>query len=144
MDVAERERAAAPCIHARERPAKRPRSCRHRDARRFPGGSQFVRCRPNTGVFPVVRIVKYPHPTLRHKSKPLVRVDCELADIVHGMFDLMYQSRGIGLAANQVDLPYRLFILNLESNPEQKEAEYVFINPVILEAKGWWKGRRAV
>jgi len=83
-----------------------------------------------------VRIVKYPHPTLRHKSKPLVRVDSEIVDIVHGMFDLMYENKGIGLAANQVDLPYRLFILNLESDPEQKEAEYVFINPEIIERKG--------
>ena len=83
-----------------------------------------------------MRIVKYPHPTLRHKSKPLVRVDGEIVDIVHGMFDLMYENNGIGLAANQVDLPYRLFILNLESDPEQKEAEYVFINPEIIERKG--------
>jgi len=83
-----------------------------------------------------VRIVKFPHPTLRHKSKPLLRVDGEIADIVHGMFDLMYENNGIGLAANQVDLPYRLFILNLHSDPEEKEAEFVFINPEISERKG--------
>ena len=33
------------------------------------------------------------------------------------MFDLMYEAKGIGLAANQVDLPYRLFVLNLDSDP---------------------------
>ena len=59
-----------------------------------------------------MRIVKYPHPALRHKSKPLRRVDGELKNIVREMFDLMYAQNGIGLAANQVDLPYRFFILN--------------------------------
>jgi peptide deformylase len=83
-----------------------------------------------------VQIIKYPHPTLRHKSKPLRRVDRELRNIVAGMFDLMYQHNGVGLAANQVDLPYRLFILNVEGDPERKDAEYVFINPVINQRKG--------
>lgn len=87
-----------------------------------------------------MRIVNYPHPTLRHKSKPLRKVDHELVNIVRGMFDLMYEHNGIGLAANQVDLPYRLFVLNLDSDPDQKEAEYVFINPEIVERKGMAEG----
>jgi len=52
------------------------------------------------------------------------------------MFELMYEHHGIGLAANQVDLPYRLFILNLESDPARKDLEFVFINPVITDRKG--------
>jgi peptide deformylase len=83
-----------------------------------------------------VLIIKYPHPTLRHKSKPLRRVDHELRAIVQQMFALMYEHSGIGLAANQVDLPYRLFILNTESNPAAKASEFVFINPVITQRKG--------
>jgi len=83
-----------------------------------------------------VRIVKYPHPTLRHKSKPLRKVDRELVDTVREMFDLMYEHRGVGLSANQVDLPYRLFIINLESDPRRSEEEHVFINPVITSRKG--------
>lgn len=83
-----------------------------------------------------MQIIKYPHPTLRHKSKPLRRVDRELAGLIAKMFDLMYEHHGIGLAANQVDLPYRLFILNLESDSTLKECELVFINPVISERKG--------
>jgi len=83
-----------------------------------------------------VRIVKYPHPTLRHKSRPLKTVDADLIKLVRQMLDLMYEHRGIGLSANQVDLPYRLFVLNLESDPNQKEAEHVFINPVITQRKG--------
>ncbi len=83
-----------------------------------------------------MQIVKYPHPTLRHKSKPLARVDRELTTLVAKMFDLMYEHRGVGLSANQVDLPYRLFVINIESDPQQKEAEHVFINPVITSRKG--------
>ena len=82
-----------------------------------------------------MRIVKYPHPTLRHKSKPLRRVDAELKKLVRGMLDLMYEHKGIGLAANQVDLPYRLFVLNLQADPKEGE-EFVFINPVISRPSG--------
>jgi len=78
----------------------------------------------------VLRIVKYPHPALRHKSRPLRRVDDELKKIVREMFDLMYEHKGIGLSANQVDLPYRMFVLNLEGDPA-KGLEHVFLNPVI-------------
>lgn len=83
-----------------------------------------------------MRIVKYPHPTLRHKSKPLRRVDGELRGIVRQMFDLMYLHKGIGLAANQVDLPYRFFLINLASDPAAKDQEHVFINPVISRRTG--------
>lgn len=83
-----------------------------------------------------MEIIRYPHPTLRHKSKPLTRVDVELRKMVEEMFELMYEARGIGLAANQVDLPYRMFVLNLQSDPELKEEELVFINPVITYRKG--------
>jgi peptide deformylase len=65
----------------------------------------------------------------------LRRVDGELKNIVREMFDLLYQQNGIGLAANQVDLPYRLFILNLEADPA-KGQEHVFINPVISKRRG--------
>lgn len=83
----------------------------------------------------MLRIVKYPHPVLRHKSKPLTRVDAELKNIVREMFDLMYQQKGVGLAANQVELPYRFFILNLEGDPA-KAPEHVFLNPVISRRSG--------
>ena len=80
-------------------------------------------------------IVHYPHPALRHKSKPIVKVDANLRDAIQAMFPLMYEARGIGLAANQVDLPLRVFILNLKSDPEEGE-ELVFINPEINRPKG--------
>jgi peptide deformylase len=83
-----------------------------------------------------VRIIKYPHPALRHKSKPLVRVDAELKRVVREMLDLMYDNRGVGLSANQVDLPYRLFVINPEGDPAATDCEFVFINPVISKRSG--------
>ncbi len=83
-----------------------------------------------------MQIIKYPHPTLRHKSKPLKRVDRELKQIVAEMFELMYSNQGIGLAANQVDLPYRLFIMNVKGDPAEEGEAKVFLNPVISRKSG--------
>ncbi len=82
-----------------------------------------------------MQIITYPHPTLRHKAKPLKRVDAELRQVVRQMFDLMYEAKGVGLAANQVDLPLRLFVVNLKASPDEGE-ELVFINPVVSNPKG--------
>ena len=60
-------------------------------------------------------------------------IDDELRANVRAMFDLMYEAQGIGLAANQVALPYRFFILNVTADPEQKDQEQVFINPEIVK-----------
>lgn len=83
-----------------------------------------------------MRVIHYPHPTLMRASKPLRRVDAELRKAVGEMFDLMYQQNGIGLAANQVDLPYRLFVVNVTGDSSEKEHERVFLNPVISKQKG--------
>lgn len=88
-----------------------------------------------------LQIIHHPHPTLRHASRPLKRVDKELRLMVAEMFELMYEHEGIGLAANQVDLPYRLFVINVEGDPDVKEAERVFINPVLSGGKGQEAGR---
>jgi len=82
-----------------------------------------------------LQIISYPHPTLRRVSKPIKRVDANLRSIVREMFERMYESKGIGLAANQVDIPLRLFVVNLEAKPGEGE-EMVFINPVISKPKG--------
>jgi peptide deformylase len=82
-----------------------------------------------------LQIIQYPHPTLRHKSKPVLRIDRELKSIVREMFELMYAARGIGLAANQVDLPLQLFVLNLAGAKDEGE-ELVFLNPVLSSPKG--------
>ena len=82
-----------------------------------------------------MQIITYPHPTLRRVSKSIRRVDAELKEIIRQMFDLMYEHQGIGLAANQVDLPLRLFVMNLKGKRGEGE-EIVFINPVLSRHKG--------
>jgi peptide deformylase len=83
-----------------------------------------------------MKIVQYPHPALRHPAKPLTSVDKQLHLHVGKMFELMYDAKGVGLAATQVALPFQLLVMNL--NPEEKtpENEEVFINPTIVERKG--------
>lgn len=83
-----------------------------------------------------LQLVTFPHPVLRHKSKPIMRVDAELHDLVNQMFEIMYDFRGVGLAANQVALPIRLFVANPSGDRKEKEQEMVFINPVINKPKG--------
>lgn len=61
--------------------------------------------------------------------------------MVDEMFDLMYEHEGVGLAANQVDLPYRLFVMNEQGEEEGKDVERVFINPVLTKGKGLEEGR---
>ncbi len=85
---------------------------------------------------PRLEIVLHPHPALRWKSKEVSRIDEELRSMVAEMFELMYAARGIGLAANQVALPYRLFIINPTGDTEDKEQELVFINPQITRRNG--------
>lgn len=85
---------------------------------------------------PDLHIVTYPHPALLRPARPLVRIDEELRGIVRQMFALMYEAKGVGLAANQVNLPYRLFVMNLSADPAEPEEEHVFINPVLSRPKG--------
>lgn len=87
-----------------------------------------------------LEIVHFPHPALRWKSKPLTAINADLKDVVRQMFELMYEAKGIGLAANQVALPWRLFVINLTGDPSAKEEEIVFINPEITHRKGSQEG----
>jgi peptide deformylase len=81
----------------------------------------------------LLRIVPYPHPALRYQSRPVERIDDALREQVRAMFELMYASKGIGLAANQVALPFRFFVLNVTADPAQADQEQVFINPEIVK-----------
>lgn len=85
---------------------------------------------------PKLEIVHYPHPALRWKSRELTKIDADLREMVEQMFDLMYTARGIGLAANQVALPYRLFVTNPTGDREERDQEMVFINPQISRRNG--------
>jgi peptide deformylase len=86
-------------------------------------------------VAKTLSIIRYPHPTLRYRSKTIQRVDAELKSLVGEMFELMYEHNGVGLAANQVDLPLRIFVANPAGKRGEGE-EIVCINPEVNLPKG--------
>ncbi len=75
-------------------------------------------------------IIPYPHPGLRYVAKPIRRVDAALKSIAARMLELMYAHRGVGLAATQVNLPLRMFVMN-PSGEKDVGLEQVLINPVL-------------
>jgi peptide deformylase len=77
---------------------------------------------------------------LRHKTRPLTSIDNEVRKHAAEMLELMYTARGVGLATNQVFLPYQMFVMNETADAEQREHERVFINPVVMERKGSIEG----
>jgi peptide deformylase len=91
-------------------------------------------------VEPGKKIVLYPHPALRHPAKPLAAIDAEVRKYAGRMLELMYEHKGLGLAAPQVALPVQLLVMNFEGEPEKKDLEVVAINPVILDRKGTQEG----
>lgn len=82
-----------------------------------------------------LELVEFPHPALRRPARPLLRLDEAVRRAVAEMFDIMYEAQGIGLAANQVALPYRIFVVNCTGARGQGE-EHVFINPVLSRPRG--------
>jgi peptide deformylase len=70
---------------------------------------------------------------LRYESRYVQQIDDRLKAAIRAMFDLMYEAKGIGLAANQVAIPLQFFVLNLTADPDQKDQEQVFINPEIIK-----------
>lgn len=83
-----------------------------------------------------MQIVLFPHPALRFQSVDVQRIDDALRATIQRMFALMYESKGVGLAANQVGLPFRFFVVNPSGDPEKKEEEQVFVNPQITSRRG--------
>jgi peptide deformylase len=83
-----------------------------------------------------VKVISYPNPVLLYKCKPITAINQRLRDLVSAMFHTMYETGGVGLAANQVGYPIQLFVMNETGSIEKPENEYVFINPIILKRKG--------
>lgn len=83
-----------------------------------------------------MKVVHYPHPALVHPTRPVPRIDKDLRIQVGNMIETMYEAKGLGLAANQVALPYQLLVYNITGDPNQKDKEEVYINPVIVDRKG--------
>ena len=91
----------------------------------------------DAGPEPIGRLelVEYPHPALLRRARPLSRIDGAVRDAVAQMFDIMYAAEGIGLAAPQVALPCRLFVVNTTGRRGDGE-ELVFVNPALSKPRG--------
>ncbi len=83
----------------------------------------------------MLKIVKYPEPVLQQPGEPVTEFDAELRKFVADMFETMYASQGIGLAAQQVGVAKRITVIDLSQgkDPEQK---LVLINPEIIHREG--------
>ena len=83
-----------------------------------------------------MKIVHFPDPALRRRTAKVETFDDELRERVARMLELMYEGRGVGLAAPQVAWSTRLFVMNPTGDPAQSEQEVVVVNPEILRRKG--------
>ncbi len=80
-------------------------------------------------------IVIYGDPVLREVSKPVDSVDQQVKDLVSDMIDTLRKAHGLGLAAVQIGVPLRIFLVDL-SAVNAKESLRVFINPEIIATTG--------
>jgi peptide deformylase len=80
-------------------------------------------------------IVIYGDPVLRDVSEPVEKVDRGIKDLVAGMIATLKEAKGLGLAAVQVGVLKRLFIVDL-SAVDMTEPLKVFINPEIIAVDG--------
>ena len=84
----------------------------------------------------VHKIVEIPDPRLRTISTPVAEVDDDVRALIDDMFDTMYASRGIGLAAIQIGIAKRILVMDLQEEDEDGKPvrePRVFINPEIVE-----------
>ena len=87
-----------------------------------------------------MKIVRYPHPSLRHAARPLAAIDEKVRTQAQEMLDLMVEHKGLALAATQVELPFRMIVMNVQAEGIQRDEVGVYFNPVILERKGSVEG----
>lgn len=83
----------------------------------------------------VMPIVKYGNPVLREVSKPVAQVTTEVKELVASMKETIKESNGLGLAAVQVGVPLRIFLVDLSAIDISSTIK-VFINPEIVETEG--------
>ena len=86
-------------------------------------------------IYPVT---VYGDPILRKKTEPITKDFRDLKGFIQNMFDTMYASDGVGLAAPQVGQAIRIFILDSTSTDDEEPEgiKKAFINPQILEKFG--------
>jgi peptide deformylase len=76
----------------------------------------------------------YGDPVLRRKATPVASSDPDLAALVADLFDTMYREKGVGLAAPQVGVSTRVFVVDVED--ETGRVRRAFVNPVITRREG--------
>jgi peptide deformylase len=83
----------------------------------------------------ILKIVKYPEPVLSQPGEPVTEFDAGLKKLVDDMFETMYASQGIGLAAPQVAVAKRVTVVDLSmgKDPAQK---LVLVNPEVIFREG--------
>jgi peptide deformylase len=83
----------------------------------------------------ILKIVKYPEPVLEQAGEEVTEFNDELRQLVADMFETMYASQGIGLAAQQVGVPKRVTVIDLSlgKDPAQK---LVLVNPKVIHKEG--------
>jgi len=74
-------------------------------------------------------ILCYPDPKLHKVAKPIAAVDARIQTLVADMLETMYDAKGIGLAATQVDVHERLIVIDVS---EERDQPLVLINPQIV------------
>ena len=79
---------------------------------------------------PVRKITEYPAEVLGKVGQPVTKFDDELAALCADMFDTMYDAEGVGLAAPQIGLNLRLFVMDCEG------VKLIAANPEILSTEG--------
>lgn len=78
----------------------------------------------------ILNVVTVPHPTLRATAEPVTEFDDALKTLAADMLETMYAEKGVGLAANQVNVLKRIFVTDCS---EERNEPMVFINPEIIE-----------
>jgi peptide deformylase len=90
----------------------------------------------------VLNILEYPDKRLREKASPVQAVTPEIQQLVDDMAETMYAAPGVGLAANQVAVLLRIFVIDTAGEDDPSDL-HVFINPEILSREGelvWQEG----
>jgi peptide deformylase len=80
-----------------------------------------------------LKIIFYPDPRLRKVCEPVTRFDDDLAKLAARMLELMHQEQGVGLAAPQVGVNLRMFVVNHTGKPED---DRVIVNPTLIDVEG--------
>lgn len=80
-----------------------------------------------------LNILRFPDPRLRVVARPVEEVDEAIRTLVDDMLETMYDARGIGLAATQVNRPVRVLVMDLSAQHDQPQ---VLINPEIVDRQG--------